>query len=76
MERELVGQGLIEERSADSNAFGTGWHRAAVGTEMAGYSRSAGKRVGERVAVAHGGKTSAVHYTQGWFSPAAFSTGL
>lgn len=74
--RGLVGQGLIGERNAEQSAWGTGWRRAAVGTEMAEYSRTAGKRVDERVAVAHGGMTLAVHYTQGWLSPAVFSTGL
>ena len=51
---ELVDRGLTGDRKAKSSAFGTGWHRAVVDIEKIECSRMAGKRVGERVAAAHG----------------------
>ena len=43
---------------------------------MVEYLRMAGKRVGERVAVAHGGIAWTAHCTQGSLFPVIFSTGL
>lgn len=73
---ELVDQGLIGDQKSEWNAFETGWRRAAVDTETVEYSRTAEKRDGERVAVAHGGMTWAAHCTRGWSFPEVFSTGL
>ena len=52
---ELIVRGLTGERRAILSAFGTIGHLVAVDAETLEYLRTAGERVGERVAVAHEG---------------------
>ena len=62
---ELTGRALSGERRAVWSAFGTNGHLVPVDTEMLEYAMTAGKRVGERVAVVHEGTVWAAHCTRG-----------